>query len=88
MPAGIDVFGYIGSFYNPRRRHSTLGYLSAIAFEQRRRLANALSGKRGTAIRTAGGSDLSAPDGQSHISGKVADTKLGQPKLHSAPLCA
>ena len=28
------VFEYIEAFYNPRRRHSTLGYLSPIQFEQ------------------------------------------------------
>jgi len=28
-----DVFDYIERFYNPRRRHSKLGYLSPMAFE-------------------------------------------------------
>lgn len=28
------VFAYIEAFYNPRRRHSTLGYLSPVQFEQ------------------------------------------------------
>ncbi len=28
------VFAYIEAFYNPRRRHSTLGYMSPIEFEQ------------------------------------------------------
>lgn len=32
--ARADVFDYIERFYNPRRRHSTLGYLSPIAFER------------------------------------------------------
>ncbi|WP_371493565.1 IS3 family transposase [Kitasatospora sp. NBC_00374] len=31
--ARLDVFRWI-SFYNLRRRHSTLGYLSPIQFEQ------------------------------------------------------
>ncbi len=31
--ARSDVFDYIECFYNPTRRHSTLGYLSPIAFE-------------------------------------------------------
>ncbi|MBN9146495.1 MAG: IS3 family transposase, partial [Alphaproteobacteria bacterium] len=29
-----DVFDYIERFYNPTRRHSTLGYLSPIDFER------------------------------------------------------
>lgn len=37
--ARADVFDYIERFYNPRRRHSTLGYLSPLAFEERERLA-------------------------------------------------
>lgn len=31
--ARADVFDYIERFYNPRRRHSTLGYLSPIEYE-------------------------------------------------------
>jgi putative transposase len=34
-----DVFDYIVRFYNPRRSHSTLGYLSPLTFEERQRLA-------------------------------------------------
>lgn len=37
--ARADVFDYIERFYNPRRRHSTLGYLSPVEFEQRAMLA-------------------------------------------------
>ena len=33
--ARADVFDYIERFYNPKRRHSTLGYLSPVAFEER-----------------------------------------------------
>jgi putative transposase len=33
--ARADVFDYIERFYNPRRRHSTLGYLSPIDYETR-----------------------------------------------------
>jgi putative transposase len=32
--AKADVFGYIECFYNPRQRHSTLGYLSPIECEK------------------------------------------------------
>lgn len=31
--ARADVFDYIERFYNLRRRHSTLGYLSPIEYE-------------------------------------------------------
>jgi putative transposase len=31
--AKADVFDYIERFYNPRRRHSTIGYLSPVEFE-------------------------------------------------------
>jgi putative transposase len=37
--ARADVFDYIERFYNPRRRHSKLGYLSPIEFEARAMLA-------------------------------------------------
>lgn len=37
--ARADVFDYIERFYNPRRRHSTLGYLSPVAYEEQMRLA-------------------------------------------------
>ena len=32
--ARADVFDYIERFYNPTRRHSTLGYVSPINFEE------------------------------------------------------
>ena len=37
--AKADVFDYIERFYNPKRRHSTLGYLSSIEFERKAGLA-------------------------------------------------
>jgi putative transposase len=37
--AKADVFDYIERFYNAKRRHSTLGYLSPMAFEKQRSLA-------------------------------------------------
>jgi putative transposase len=30
--AKLDVFDYIERFYNPKRRHSTIGYLSPMEF--------------------------------------------------------
>ena len=33
--ARADVFDYIERFYNPRRRHSTLGYLSPMDYERK-----------------------------------------------------
>ena len=32
-----DVFDYIKRFYNPTRRHSTLGYVSPVQFEEARK---------------------------------------------------
>ena len=37
--AKAEVFDYIERFYNPRRRHSTLGYLSPIDFEKQSEVA-------------------------------------------------
>jgi putative transposase len=42
--ARIAVFEYIEAFYNRRRRHSTLGYLSPMQFE------NSSLGDRGTTL--------------------------------------
>jgi putative transposase len=37
--AKADVFDYIERFYNPTRRHSTLGYLSPMDFEKQAQVA-------------------------------------------------
>ena len=37
--ARADVFDYIERFYNARRRHSTLGYLSPMEFEKQQAVA-------------------------------------------------
>jgi putative transposase len=37
--ARADVFDYIERFYNPVRRHSTIGYLSPVEFERQVGLA-------------------------------------------------
>jgi hypothetical protein len=33
--AEVAIFEYINGFYNPRRRHSTLGWKSPVAFERK-----------------------------------------------------
>jgi transposase InsO family protein len=33
--ARTEIFAYLEGFYNRARRHSTLGYLSPVEFEQR-----------------------------------------------------
>ena len=33
--AKVELFDYIEVFYNQRRRHSTIGYISPAAYEQR-----------------------------------------------------
>ena len=33
--AEIAIFEYINGFYNPRRRHSALGWKSPLAFERK-----------------------------------------------------
>ena len=37
--AKADVFDYIERFYNAKRRHSTIGYISPMEFEMRAQLA-------------------------------------------------
>jgi putative transposase len=37
--AKANVFDYIERFYNPKRRHSTIGYLSPMEFETKAGLA-------------------------------------------------
>ena len=49
--AKADVFDYIERFYNPKRRHSTIGYLSPMEFERKAGLAYAWF------LRTAGQSE-------------------------------
>ena len=37
--AKTDVFDYNERFYNPKRRHSTIGYMSPVEFERKAGLA-------------------------------------------------
>ena len=37
--AKADVFDYIERFYNPKRRHSTMGYMSPVELERQAGLA-------------------------------------------------
>ena len=37
--AKADVVDYIERFYNPKRRHSTIGYMSPMEFEKQAGLA-------------------------------------------------
>ncbi len=37
--AKVDMFDYIERFYNPKRRHSTLGYLSLMDFKRQAQVA-------------------------------------------------
>ena len=37
--ARADVFDYIECFYNTKRRHSTIGYMSPVEFEMKAGLA-------------------------------------------------
>src|SRR5258707_6211546 len=48
--AKADVFDYIERFYNPKRRHSTIRYLSPMEFERQAGLA--LSGVHSNSIST------------------------------------
>ena len=34
----LAVFDYIETFYNPRRRHSSIGFISPVAFENQQQL--------------------------------------------------
>jgi transposase InsO family protein len=49
--AKADVFDYIERFYNARRRHSTIGYLSPMEFERRAGSLKSVSSKPGVGQR-------------------------------------
>jgi putative transposase len=39
MEMKIMLFEYMEIFYNRKRRHSTLGYLSQVAFEEKKNMS-------------------------------------------------
>ena len=68
--ARSDVFDYIERFYNPMRRHSTLGYVSPIEFELSCHLQNVAS--------------LKPPRLQSSLTGMPASACLRKPMICSS----
>jgi len=42
--AEMSIIGYINGFYNPHRRHSTLGWKSPVGFERKAALTSTWSG--------------------------------------------
>jgi putative transposase len=61
--AKIALFDYIERFYNQRRRHSTIGYVSPAAFERRAMLTRTSSPTVGDLV--SGGDSTACPDGRS-----------------------
>ena len=54
VEARMAVFDFIEGWYNPRRRHSALGYLSPNEYERLHRDQAEQSMRSATALRTAG----------------------------------
>ena len=51
--AKADLFDYIERFYNPKRRHSTIGHLSPVEFEDAAMLALMLVHQTGSSSEIA-----------------------------------
>jgi putative transposase len=51
--ARADVFHYIERFYNPKRRHSTIGHLSPMEFERKAGFASVRVNKTGGRLHHA-----------------------------------
>jgi hypothetical protein len=51
--ARADVFDYIERFYDPKRRHATIGYLSPVEFERQAGFTNCVSSKPDAGQRAA-----------------------------------
>lgn len=59
--ARADVFDYIECFYNSKRRHSTIGYLSPMECERRAGVADRVLSKPGAGQTDIAHSKLSLP---------------------------
>jgi len=73
LEARMAVFDFIEGWYNPRRRHSALGYLSPVEYERIHRDQAEQSMRSATALRTAGPPPAAA-------SGAVHGAAVADPK--------
>jgi hypothetical protein len=60
--AGMAIFEYINGFYNPRHRHSALGWESPVAFERKVAKTSTRSGTKTGQVHTASGCRPPAPE--------------------------
>jgi putative transposase len=82
--ARIAIFQFIEGFYNPRRRHSALGYLSPAEFERRHGLLDAVVARRAEVCRRARGRQGQALAGAPHEGG-ASLTAAARAGLHRVP---
>jgi transposase InsO family protein len=79
--AKADVFDYIERFYNPKRRHSTIGYLSPMEFERQAGLTQAGVNRTGCSSRRTCASEGSQPRAarvvQSNLNLETLPARLG-----------
>jgi putative transposase len=73
VEARMAVFDFIEGWYNPRRRHSALGYLSPVEYERIHRDQAEQNMRSATALRTAG-------PPQEAASGAVHGAAVADPK--------
>jgi putative transposase len=77
------VFGFIEGFYNSRRRHSSIGYLSPIDFERRHQASNAVANARQPAAVLAAVKDK--PCGRPQEAAVLARRCARQPQHRAGP---